>query len=242
MDRADLIARVGHYLGPFSMGLCRLFCKKIVNCSFGARMLRYAVILISTLALSGSFATAEEDQQESASADETVFVPPDVGAPAERMGAGTRDVATSNEMVRLLVPEGGGLTTSGKPRLVWQLRNGFRGNMRAEISASGADGVVLDRNGAFPEGFYGLDLQRSDLSLEIGIIYVWRVLLQNEDAVVALTQSFVERVDATDADPGQAGVWFDVLDPLVSIDLSGRVRSSDKAALNHLLQAGGVLE
>jgi hypothetical protein len=187
-------------------------------------------------------AFAERNDQAEVPAEGTVFVPPDIGAPSERLGAGTREIEGATKAIVLLVPEGGGLTTSGTPPLVWYLSNGFRGKVTTQISAPGASGVVLERNGPVPKGYYNLDLRRSDFRLKEGVIYVWKVVLTEDDLVVGVAESLVERVGATDEDPGQAGIWFDALAPLVYLDLSGRVRVADQLALTQLLKAGGVIE
>lgn len=214
-----------------------------------ARMIARCMPQVSVTALAFIFlivlcnsVRAEQNDQAEAPAEGTVFVPPDIGAPSERLGAGTREIVGTTEALLLLVPEGGGLTTSGTPPLVWYLSNGFRGKVTTQISAPGASGVVLERNGPLPKGYYSLDLRRSDFRLKEGVIYVWKVVLSEDDLVVAVAESLVERVGATDEDPGQAGIWFDALAPLVYIDLSGRVRVSDQLALTQLLKAGGVVE
>lgn len=185
---------------------------------------------------------AEQNDQADAAAEGPVFVPPEIGAPADRLGAGTRDIIGTTEGLLLLAPEGGGLTTSGTPPLIWYLSEGFDGTMTTQISAPSASGVVLEWDSLLPKGYYSLDLRRSGFRLQEGVIYVWKVMLIKGDTVIAVAESFVERVRPTDRSPGQAGIWFDVLSPLVSTDLSGRARVQDNTALNQLLNAGGVVE
>lgn len=187
-------------------------------------------------------AIAEQNDQSEAPADGPVFVPPAIGAPAERLGAGTRDVVGTSDTIILLVPQGGGLTTSGTPPLIWHLSSGFSGKMTTQISAPDFSGVVLEQIGPLPKGYYSLDLRRSDFRLEEGVIYVWKVTLTEENLMVAVAESLVERVSPTAEEPGQAGIWFDVLAPLVSIDLSGRVRVKDNRLFKQLLAAGGVMK
>ncbi|MCA0927937.1 hypothetical protein [Ruegeria profundi] len=110
--------------------------------------------------------------------------------------------------------------------------------MTTQISAPGATDVALERQGPLPKGYYSLDLRRSNFRLNAGIIYVWKVMLIESDQVVATAESLVERVELTADDPGQTGIWFDALAPLVSIDLNGRARIADDHALTQLLKAG----
>ena len=208
-------------------------------------VLRMTTMSSAVFALTMMFcciAIAEQNDQSDAPSEGQVFVPPAIGAPAQRLGAGTRDVVGTMEAILLLVPQGGGLTTSGTPPLIWQLSSGFSGEMTTQISAPDLSGVVLEQNGPLPKGYYSLDLRRSDFRLEEGVIYVWKVTLTEGNLVVAVAESLVERVSPTAEDPGQAGIWFDVLAPLVSIDLSGRVRVTDKHLFKQLLMAGGVMK
>jgi hypothetical protein len=209
------------------------------------RVLQLMSLLGTTLVFMVMFwgsAVAEQDDKAVVPAGGPVYVPPDIGAPKERLGAGTRDIVGTSEALLLLVPEGGGLSTSGTPPLVWHLSDGFSGKMTTHILVPGASGVMLEWNGPLPKGYYSIDLSRSDFRLKEGVIYVWKVMLTEDGLVVAVAESFVERVAPTDEDPGQAGIWFDALSPLVSVDLGGKVRIPDDHALTQLLKAGGVIE
>lgn len=185
-------------------------------------------------------ASQSQDTNEKGTPD-VVFVPPKIGAPADRLGAGTRDVGMeAGGPLVLIVPAGGGLTTSETPPLVWYLSEGFRGTMLAAVSAIGGDGVAMRQSGAFPPGYYGLDLRRSDMRMSTGQIFELRVELSEETRVASKATGLIERVPDTDQDPGLAGLWFDALGQYVSIGLSGRVRILDVKAFEQLLDAGGI--
>lgn len=142
--------------------------------------------------------------------------------------------------MKLLVPDGGGLTTWPAPPLVWQLQSGFRGTVKSSVTSQDDTGVVYEQTGAFPKGLYGLDLSRSDLELKVGTVYVWTVELLDGGQSVARSETLIERVAPDARGAAQAGIWFDVLGGFVSIDLSTRARVSDRDGLNTLLQAGGI--
>ena len=166
-----------------------------------------------------------------------VFEPPAVGAPSERVGAGTRDATIDpSGVLMVLVPEGGGLTTMEKPPLIWRMKEGFDGVIQAQIGPVSGGGVLQRQTGRFPPGFYGLDLQRSDLSLETGVIYRWRVTLIDEATDKIMAEA------AGDASPAAAGLWYDALAPFVSIDLSGRARVTDPERYGELAASAGLAE
>lgn len=205
-------------------------------------MLCLSMLLLNLVIMTGA-ASGKDVPQKSSDSVPPVFVPPSIGTPSERTGAGTRDVEplTSDALI-LLVPPGGGLSTVAPPPLVWQVQYGFRGTMRARVSQLNGDGVELEQSGAFPPGLYGMDLRRSDFRLAEGVIYQWQVELIDDGKVVASARSLVERISPIDGNPRAAGIWFDVLGDLVSMDLSGRVRVLDQDDLTRLLTAGGVTE
>ncbi len=194
------------------------------------------------LALISSDVSAENSNDNADNQDtDPVFIPPAIGAPKERLGAGTRDAPIQTDgPLHLLIPPGGGLTSIASPPLAWRLKTGFQGTMQAQIALSDGSGVQIVREGVFPPGYYALDLERSDFELEFGQTYNVSIALISKGARVAQVDSAVERVTTPEGDPGLAGIWFDALAPLVSVDLSGQARVTDHERLDILLKAGGV--
>lgn len=174
-----------------------------------------------------------------------MFVPPAIGVPSGRVGAGTRNTAVATDgKLKLLVPDGGGLTTLERPPLVWVLTEGFDGVMQAEIGLLSGEAVLQNQRGRFPPGHYGLDLNRSDLRLELGGIYRWRVALidGSSGGIKSEASGLVERValPSGDLSAAAAGLWFDALEPYVSISLSGRARIVDPERYNQLSKSADV--
>lgn len=194
----------------------------------------FAAVLLCPLHTSAQ--TDSEDTQT-----EPLFIPPKAGTPSDRLGAGTRDVETeTNDALYLLIPPDGGYTTLARPPLIWHVVNGFRGTVAAQIAPVSGPGAGVTWEGAYPPGYYALDLSRSELVLELDTVYEVQVTLMAQGQTVARATGLVERVAPTEGDPGQNGIWFDTLAPLVTVDVSGRVRVTDREKLAILLQAGEV--
>lgn len=177
-----------------------------------------------------------------------VFVPPAEGAPASRVGAGTRSLFAEGSRTTLLLPAGGGLTTEPQPFLVWHLAEGFAGAMQVEIADTAPGGRAAGRRleGRFRPGFHALDLARSEMELAPGRIYRWSVILieRGSDRVADRAEGLVERVAAP---PGAdlravaaAGLWFDALAMVMAPTLSGAARLTDPDGFAALAASAGL--
>ena len=204
------------------------------------------IALLIAIVLPGDKLAAANENNTPDTTEEVVFVPPKMGAPKERMGAGTRNSASNGENAGLLLlaPEDGGLTTLATPPLVWYLESGHRGDLVFALNPVGSPGDQVLITGPFPPGYYGLDLVRRQQQLETGKIYEWQILLlgRNTDTVEARSTRLVERVseEVSSANPSADGLWFDALSPLVEISLSGRVRPLNSKQFEQLLRSAGV--
>jgi hypothetical protein len=186
-----------------------------------------------------------------AEAAAVVFVPPAAGAPASRIGAGTRTAAPAGGRATLIVPAGGGLTAQGRPLLVWHLAEAFDGEMRVEVRDLAPDGRVLGRTaeGRIRAGFHALDLGRSEVELEAGHIYRWSVLLVEPGSgrVADRAEALVERVAPPPGTAGDlrslaaAGLWFDALATVFAPTLAGPARLTDPEGLARLAASAGVM-
>ncbi|QJF51873.1 DUF928 domain-containing protein [Roseobacter ponti] len=216
-----------------------------------AMMSRGVAALLSLAVLCASAARGEQATGSTdAAPGEVVFVPPDAGAPADRVGAGTRDLARDHGALVLLAPEGGGLTRSAQPALVWYLSENFKGSVQAQIVPVEGTGTGVARmsEGPLRKGYYALDLARSQMTLEPGKIYEWKVLLLTgpDGDVIADARTYVERQPGglqTGDDPAAlaaAGLWFDALGAFVRIGLSGRVRIEPGPGFAGLVSSAGI--
>ncbi len=215
-----------------------------MSCINSSNNALFALLIVVAMP-SAKLANADEGKAADAS-DEIVFVPPKIGTPKDRIGAGTRGSAAEDEegALLLLAPEDGGLTTLSSPPLVWHLKSGHRGDLVFALNSAGASGGELLITGPFPPGYYGVDLGRLQQHLETGTIYEWQILLLDSKTSTVNERSIrlVERVpeEMNSGNPSADGLWFDALSPLVKISLSGRVKPVNLDQFEQLLQSAGV--
>lgn len=217
--------------------------------------------IIAVLILQATVLTGSADQPTKAGDapdDAVVFIPPQSGKPADRVGAGTRSVGQGNGILVMLVPEGGGVTTLAKPPLIWRLDRPYAGQMEAQIAdlGPGKAGVSKTVTGRFRKGYYALDLNRSDMSLAPGSTYAWTVTLIDGESGKVLDSgtSYVERITAgpgaTQAEDARSsvrrlaaeGLWFDSLALLFSVDLSGSARLQLRDTFEELARSAGFVD
>lgn len=158
-----------------------------------------------------------------------VFTPPVIGAPGDRIGAGTRSGVNLVKRIELLVPKGGGLTTSSTPTLHWWLSKDFAGTIQVKIEPIDDKRPLIEmkRDINAKAGIQALDLAKLGLELDKGKIYVWKIILRkSEDVAWASGLSFIERVSAqatggSSSPVGRArtfaesGIWYDALTSLM---------------------------
>lgn len=105
-----------------------------------------------------------------------LYIPPSLGMPEGRVGAGTRG-AGRQYSIQVLAPDHVGLTTATQPTLYWYLANPT--STRIDVTIRNGDGVepVLDRPlpGPFTAGVHAVHLTDYDVSLKPGKSYQWFV-------------------------------------------------------------------
>lgn len=179
-----------------------------------------------------SLSPAETDELNNLETEDDldiVFKPPVIGAPGDRIGAGTRSGVNLIKRIEVLVPKGGGLTANAAPSLHWWLSQDFAGTLQVKIEPVDAKQPLLEmkRDIDAKAGIQSIDLGKLGLKLERGKIYVWKIiLLKSDDVVWASGLSFIERVSARAAEENsslerqarefaKAGIWYDALTTLM---------------------------
>ncbi|MEM1198680.1 MAG: DUF928 domain-containing protein [Pseudomonadota bacterium] len=167
------------------------------------------------LAQSGA-AFAQDDAEEL----EIVFVPPVDGAPAERIGAGTRGSGSPSAQLKLMVPKGGALTGSQSPALYWWNAKPYDGMLTVTLTRDGTDTPLLnlEEKVTLQGGLNTISLGDVGVRLKAGDIYRWAVSIVSGNRTVTQS-SYIEfrksDMSATDSSAKMAkalagaGLWYD---------------------------------
>jgi len=146
---------------------------------------RAGVIFASLiLVLSGDIATAEPASVAKPMPAALVYKPPLRGAPATRVGGGTRNPETAGLVLYVLAPEHTGLTTREQPTLYWFISK----PARARIEITLIDGVSVQPlletaiEDVAKSGFQSLNLADHGIRLKPGVDYQWSVAVVRNPA------------------------------------------------------------
>ena len=203
-------------------------------------------LFLATFVVSAQPATSEEVPKDAE--DKVVFVPPPIGAPADRITAGTRSAQPSSNALAFLSPKAGGYTTNPQPTLYWFLPRPYRGTLNLVVTEVATEPQVA--NGTISvdlsKGLYALNFSQMNFSLRSGRIYL--VALDLSDAKQGPLQSstYVEVVDLnldeekTIASFAKRGLRFDAIDAGMRTAHSGLATVIDKEKMLELFSSAGV--
>lgn len=155
-----------------------------------------------------------------------IYKPPLRGAPASRLGGGTRSGGKA-DAIHVLAPDHTGLTTRAQPTLYWYASGSSVGSVEVVLIAADAEKPLLVKNVPVSgEGLYALDLAKTGVSLAPDTDYEWFVSVvrdaeqRSKDLSSGGTIRRIAPV-ATAAAPddrqapvklAEAGLWYDSLD------------------------------
>ena len=142
-----------------------------------------AVVLLPGFASLGLAADTDKDAGQQTAAPVAkpmpLYKPPSRGAPASRVGGGTRGLAGDRPTLVVLAPDHTGLTVLEQPTLYWYLSKPAR--MRLEISIINDEAIdpVLEETISSPKaaGIQSYNLANNDIKLKTGVEYRWFVAL-----------------------------------------------------------------
>jgi Domain of Unknown Function (DUF928) len=198
-----------------------------------------------------------EADKPAAGTSTTVYKPPLRGAPATRVGGGTRNTGSKILTLSALAPNEAGYTVSDKPTLYWYLSESLDTAVELTITPAGklqeATPPLLEITLKPPvaRGVHALRLEDHGVGLKPGVEYQWFVAVvsnpaQRSNDVVA-GGSIIRIADSPI--PGQlrqvpqtrwpavyaeGGVWYDAIDTLsrsISAQPADRQLRQQRAAL-----------
>lgn len=201
--------------------------------AFGAvaSILVGALVAVAIPALPGA-AQETKSGTPTVTAPAPVYKPPLRGAPAGRVGGGTRSGSTRDMFVlSALVPEDSGLTMSEQPSLYWFISTPTTLPVEVAISDPRATQPVLETRLPSPvqSGVHRIKLTDLGVRLAPGVAYRWSITVisdPNRRARDILAGGVIERVEAPaglreklaqsrkEEHPSlyaEAGLWYDAL-------------------------------
>jgi hypothetical protein len=201
--------------------------------TIGTLLLACLLVSVSTLA------SAEEEGGASATpakAGAAVFSyrPPVRGAPASRVGGGSRGTADITGELAVLAPDHTGLTTTSQPTLYWYLSEPANARLDVTVTNDKQIDPLLEQTIGIPKtaGIQSFDLAKVGAKLEPGIEYRWFVSLtpdekqRSNDVVASGTIKYVKPDAALENKVASAneltqarvyaedGIWYDAIDSL----------------------------
>jgi len=186
-------------------------------------------------------AQADAEKKQAAESTAVSYKPPLRGAPATRVGGGTRSIGTQALTVNVLAPNETGFTTRDKPTVYWYVSEPL--NTPVELTLTTTEPLKdavpttleLTLQPPIAQGVHALRLGDHGVTLKPGVEYQWFVAVvsnpaQRSNDVVA--GGGIKRI--TPADAVRDGVWYDALDQLsqqISADPADARLRQQRAAL-----------
>jgi hypothetical protein len=178
--------------------------------------------LVAHAADADRLVVAQADAEKAANASATFsYKPPLRGAPATRVGGGTRSVGALALTVSVLAPNETGFTTRDKPTIYWYVSEAL--NTPVELTLTTTEplkdavppALELTLQPPIARGVHALRLADHGVTLKPGVEYQWFVAVVNNPAqrssdVVA--GGAIKRV--APAVYAEDGLWYDAIDKL----------------------------
>jgi hypothetical protein len=200
----------------------------------------------------------EEKKQDAPAAAAITYKAPLLGAPATRVGGGTRSVGAKPVAVAVLAPNETGYTTHDKPTLYWYVSEALQNPVELTITstesldAAATPTVELKLTPPTQPGVHALSLGQHNITLKPGVEYQWFVAAvvnsaqRSNDVVAGGTIKRVAESDAVRARLKETtaanrpalyaseGIWYDAVEELsrlISAEPSNRSLREQRAVL-----------
>lgn len=103
------------------------------------------------------------------------YRPPKRGAPAGRVGGGTRGVENTDFILVALVPDHVGLTSKSRPSLCWYISKPIHARFEITINDENSIKPMVEKQLSWPEkgGIYCVTLSELGIKLQVSAEYQW---------------------------------------------------------------------
>jgi len=162
-----------------------------------------------------------------------VYKPPMRGAPASRVGGGTRGTGEANFVLSVLAPDHTGYTTQAQPILYWYASGPSIAKVEVTVIAEVAERPVLSQTlNLTSGGVQSFDLARHGVTLKPDTEYEWFVSVVAESSKKKKNVTSGGTIKRVASDPAvqaraaavgerqapmvyaEAGLWYDAIDSL----------------------------
>jgi len=226
---------------------------------------KHLIILASLLvpALTPIHAMSDGPVSDAAKAKKGLFLytPPKLGAPATRIGGGTRGIAGEKAKILVLAPDHTGLTTRAQPTLYWYQSLPTDNDIEITIVDDNEINPLLEKviHSSKKTGIQSISLSKLGVTLKKDIEYRWFVALipdKKHRSNDIITGGTIMRVDETRLGSSipksgtaaaqavalaKSGVWYDAIDALSS-EINKTGNSQLKSTRAELLTQVGLGE
>ena len=194
----------------------------------------YAISTAFLLFVTSLFITPPVSAAETgATATAVVYKPPMRGAPASRVGGGTRGTGRDNFMLSVLAPDHTGLSSQAQPTLYWYASGPSTTKLEVTVIADAAERPVLTQNLKVTRGgVQSFDLAKHGITLKPDTEYEWFVSAVPDPAQRSKDITSGGTIRRVPPDPAvqariaaagerlapaiyaEAGLWYDAIDTL----------------------------
>jgi hypothetical protein len=209
---------------------------KVVNVLLGITL--GLLTVTTTVTADGGKNTAEINtaaiKANTANTGGFTYRPPMRGAPAARIGGGTRGVGDMTLVLIVLAPDHTGLTTKEQPTLYWYASEPVPAKLEVTLINDDDIDPALEEVVATPgkAGIQSIDLSKTSAKLVTGKEYRWFVSViadpgqRSNDVVasgtiqrIAVSETLKKEIDGADEQElagiyAKEGIWYDAIDSL----------------------------
>jgi hypothetical protein len=166
------------------------------------QLLRLSISRISVFFIGSLFALGAAAQAAKSNSESTpVYKPPVRGAPASRVGGGSRSLGNALPRIYVLAPQDIGFTSKGMPDIFWFVSGTTEARVMLSIYTDNPDKPVMEQSlGAISApGIQRVRLSQFNLELKPRVEYRWRISLiddASERSSRAIAGGAIQRVEA----------------------------------------------
>ena len=178
------------------------------------------------------------DKQTNKNTKKYTYEPPLRGAPAVRIGGGSRGIGGSTVELVVIAPDHTGLTTKEQPKLYWYVSKNASSKLEVTLTSGQNSDPIFEEaiTTSSHAGIQSIDLENTKVKLKPNLEYRWFVSIvpdanqRSNDVIASGTIKRIipdEELNATLIEANQLNraniytqnsIWYDAIDELMQLD------------------------